>query len=113
MLQTLNHYNAYISIGGRPLSNLRFADDVDLLVGTEARSDHKTKDCFKVVWNGNYNRKMQDKDNSLKKCGRTIIKINGQTMEEVEVNTFKYLWSIICSDGSSTNLGSYDTMYHD
>lgn len=56
---------------------------------------------------------MQDKDNSFKKCGRTIIKINGQTMEEVEVNTFKYLWSIICSDGSSTNLGSYDTMYHD
>ena len=34
MQEILNDHQTYISIGGRPLCNLRFADDIDLLAGS-------------------------------------------------------------------------------
>lgn len=42
-----------LSIGGRNLCNLRFADDFDLMFGTETRPDYETRDSFKTVRNGN------------------------------------------------------------
>ena len=35
MKETLNDFHTSISIGGRLLCNLRFADDTDLMVGSE------------------------------------------------------------------------------
>ena len=34
MLETLENHHTSISIGGRPICNLRFADDIDLMAGT-------------------------------------------------------------------------------
>ena len=34
MQETLHDHHAIISIGGRPQSNLRFADDIDLMGGS-------------------------------------------------------------------------------
>ena len=36
MQVTLQNHESSIKIGGRPISNLRFADDIDLLAGSEA-----------------------------------------------------------------------------
>jgi hypothetical protein len=35
MKETLVNIQTSVSIGGRPICNLRFADDIDLMVGTE------------------------------------------------------------------------------
>ena len=34
MSETQSNYSSSISVGGRPLWNLKFADDIDLLAGT-------------------------------------------------------------------------------
>ena len=38
MLETLHDFQTSISIGGRPICNLRFADDIDLMAGSEAEA---------------------------------------------------------------------------
>ena len=37
MQETLYNFNGTISINGREISNLRFADDIDLISGTEEK----------------------------------------------------------------------------
>ena len=36
MQDTFQDFNTTVSIGGRPICNLRFADDVDLMGGSES-----------------------------------------------------------------------------
>lgn len=42
MLETLHDFHTSISIGGRPICNLRFADDIDLMADNEAKLQNLT-----------------------------------------------------------------------
>ena len=103
MRETLQDFDTTISVGGRAICNLRFADDIDLMGGTNAELQSLTNrlvdragsygmevssEKSKVMVNGN--------DNS----NEAHIIMNGQTLEEVEA--FKYLGATLTKDGRSS-----------
>ena len=42
MQNTLKNYKSTIYVGGREISNLRFADDIDIIVGSNAELQELT-----------------------------------------------------------------------
>ena len=48
MRKTLEDCDITVSIGGRPVNNLRFADDIDLLAGNNAELQKLTKKLASV-----------------------------------------------------------------
>ena len=53
--ETLHNRHTSISIGGRPLCNLRFADDIALMGGSEAElRDHTTRLETRIISNIDY-----------------------------------------------------------
>ena len=91
-----------ISIGGRNLSNLRFADDIDLIDGSNDELQTLTNKLSSSA--SRYGMQI-----SAEKCKIMInsntrnlhsnIKLYGEKLEEVE--QFKYLGATITKDGSS------------
>ena len=91
---------ASVSIGGWPLCNLRFTDDIDLLGGTEEEQLierlEKTAAGCGVEINSNKGKILL---NCIKPRPSTNIWTNGKTLEEVE--QFKYLGSTHNKDNIS------------
>ena len=103
MQETLHGHNTSIIIGGQPLCNLRFADDIDLMGGNEEELQDLTSRLEKAA--GAYGMEVSSEKskilvNSHKQLPKTNITMNGQILEEVE--NFKYLGSTLSKDGSST-----------
>ena len=90
-----------VSIGGRPLCNLRFADDIDQLWSNEEELQQLTERLAKTAA-GYAIEISSDKskifDNSIKQRPIANMWVNGQTLEEVD--QFKYL-STHTKDGTS------------
>jgi len=91
-----------VSIGGRPLCNLRFADDIDLLGSSEEELQRLTERLEKTA--AAYGMEISSEKskilvNSIKPRPSTNIQMNGQTLEEVD--QFKYLGSTQTKDGTS------------
>ena len=99
MTHALQKYNGTISIGGRKITNLRFADDIDGITGEKA-------ELTKLVHNldtaaakfgieiSAENIKIVTNNGTLQR----YITIQGQTLETVD--HFKYIGAIICDEGS-------------
>ena len=68
-----------VSIGGRTITNLRFADDIDGLAGEEGPHG-----------------------NSVERPDNRMIKVNGQKLETAK--SFKYLGSVIIGEGSKPEI---------
>ena len=92
-----------VSIGGRPLCKLRFADYIDLLRSSEEElqqliqgPEETAADGMEI--NSNNSRILV---NSIKPRPSSSIEMNGQTIGEV--NQFKYLGSTQTKDGTSVN----------
>ena len=98
MTNALDHAGT-VSIGGRTITNLRFADDIDGLAGEE-------EELAKLI---------ERLDKASTACGMEIsaekttlmtntsginaeFKVNGQKLETV--TSFKYLGSVITDEGS-------------
>ena len=60
MINTLDEYTSTISIGGRKISNLRFADDIDLIAGSNTELQDLTCRIFKSPRHGNKPREEQN-----------------------------------------------------
>ena len=45
-------YNGTISIGGRKITNLRFADDIDGITGEDDEPSKLVQNCRYKVWHG-------------------------------------------------------------
>ena len=102
MLETLHDFQTSISIGGRPICNLRFADDIDLMAGSEAELQDLTTRLEKAA--GRYGMEISSEKskimvNSNTHQAATSITLNGQMLEEVD--SFKYLGATLTKDGSS------------
>ena len=102
MRETLQDFNSTVSIGGRTISNLRFADDIDLMGG----SNHELQDLTDrlTTRSGAYgmevsNEKSKVMANSVHNT-HAQIHMNGQQLEEVDA--FKYLGSTLTKDGRSS-----------
>ena len=99
MQETLDDHHTSISIGGRPLCNLRFADDIDLLAGSNKELQEltdKLADRAKAYGMEISSEKSKIMINTTDARSANII-LNQQQLEEV--NNFKYLGAIISADG--------------
>ena len=84
MTDALEDHEGTVSIGGRTITNLRFADDIDGLAGEEEELVNLVErlDKASIAYGMEIN---------------TEIKMNGQKLETV--TSFKYLGSVIADEG--------------
>ena len=94
MIDALEDHEGTVSIGGRTITNLRFADDIDGLAGEGEelaklveRLD-KTSTAYGMEISAEKTKLMKNTTSSV----NTEIKINGQKLETV--TSFKYLDSV-------------------
>ena len=103
MQDALKSHKTTITIGGRPLCNLRFADDIDLIGKSESELQQLTTKLEESA--GAYGMEISaEKSKVLVNNDRTTLKteiqMNGEILEEVD--NFKYLGAIINKEGNST-----------
>ena len=99
MTDALEDHEDTVSIGGRTITNLRFADDIDGLAGEEEELA-KLLECLDRVSTA-YGMKISAEETKLMTNNTsgitTEIKVNGQKLETV--TSFKYLGSFITEEG--------------
>ena len=100
MTDALEDHEGTVSIGGRTITNLRFADDMDRLAEEEEelaklvqRLDKKPSACSMDI--SAEKTKLMTKNTS---CINREIKVNGQKLETV--TSFMYMGSVITDGGS-------------
>ena len=99
MINTLDEYTSTISIGGRKISNLRFADDIDLISGSNTElQDLKNRlvessKAHGVEISQEKSKTMVNSKNT-DKCAK--IYMDRILLEDVKI--FKYLEATIKSD---------------
>ena len=104
MTEALEHHNGSVSIGGRTITNLRFADDIDGLAGTEeelislANRLEETSTRYSMEINPEKTKIMTNNKDGIE----ARITVSGQEIEEVD--HFKYLGAIISEEGSKQEI---------
>ena len=101
MRETLHNFKSTISIGGRIISNLRFADNIDLMGGNNDemqeltdRLSNSAREYGIEISSEKSKVKVNSGDNTT-----VQISMNGQ---QLEVMTFKYLGATLTKAGRST-----------
>ena len=100
MQEPLHNFNGTISINGREISNLRLADDIDLIAGTE-QLQQLTKTLERRV--RAYGMEIRAEKSNIMVNSRiapSTILMNGEHLEEIK--SFKYTRLIISSEGDAT-----------
>ena len=104
MTDTLEDREGTVSIGGRTITNLRFADDIDGLSGEEeelanlAERLDKASTAYSMEINAEKTKLMTNITSGI----NTEIKVNGQKLETV--TSYKYLGSVITDEGSKPEI---------
>ena len=100
MTDALEDHEGTVSIGGRTITNLRFADDIDDLAGQEEQLTNLVE-CLDKAFTS-YGMEISAEKIKLITNNTsgidTEIKVNGQKLETV--TSFKYLGSVITHEGS-------------
>ena len=100
MSDALEEHDGKVSIGGRNITNLRFADDIDALAGEEqelealVESLDKTCTRYKMEISAEKTKLMTNSANGIQR----EIKVKGQKLGTV--TSFKYLGAVVSDDGS-------------
>ena len=104
MTDALNDHEGTVIIGGRNITNLRFADDIDDLAGKEEeladlveRLD-KTSTAFGMQINAEKTKLMTNNTNGFS----TDISVNGEKV--YCVHRFKYIGAIVADEGSKPEI---------
>ena len=102
----LEDHEDTVSNGGRTITNLRFADDIDGLAGEEEEVA-KLVECLNKASTA-YGMEISAEQTKLMTSNtsgiNTEIKVNGQKLETV--TSFKYLGSVITDEGSKPEIPS-------
>ena len=105
MCEALDDHEGNVSIGGRLITNFRFADDIVLNAEEEEQAGilidrlDRTTTRYKLEIGPDKTKVMTNNPNGFKK---REIKIKGQRLEELE--NFKYLGAIISNGGSKPEI---------
>ena len=102
MQEALDNHTTSISVGGRPVCNLRFADDIDLMGGSNIELQEltdKLADSARAYGMEISAEKSKIMVNSTNDTSARIT-MNGEPLEEV--TQFKYLGATLSRDGSCT-----------
>ena len=100
MTDALEDHQGTVSIGGKTITNLRFADDIDGLAGKEEELAslvdrlHKTSAAFGMEISAEKTKLMTNNANGIS----IDIRINGEKLDEVD--SFKDLGAVITDHGS-------------
>lgn len=104
MTDALEDHRGTVSIGGRAVTNLRFADDIDGVAGKEKelenlvqRLDEASK-AYGMQISAEKTKLMTNNSNGI----NTDINVDGQKLETV--NSFKYLGAIVSDEGSKKEI---------
>ena len=106
MTDALEDHEGTVSIGGRTITYLRFADDIDGLAGEEEELanlvDHldNSSTAYGMEISAEKTKLMTNNASGI----NTEIKVNGQKLETV--TSFKYLGSVITNEGSKPEIFS-------
>ncbi|WP_295513885.1 reverse transcriptase domain-containing protein, partial [Thiolapillus sp.] len=104
MTDALENHEGTVSIGGRTITNLRFADDINGLAGDEEELANliecldKAFTAYGMEISAEKTKLMTNNTNGI----NTEIKVNGQKLETV--TSFKYLGSLITDEGSKPEI---------
>ena len=104
MCEALDDHEGSVSIGGRLITNFRFADDIVVNAEEEEEAGvlidrlDRTTTRYKMEIGPDKTKVMTNNPNGF----QTEIKIKGQRLEEVE--NFKYLGAIISNEGSKPEI---------
>ena len=99
MSDALEEHDGKVSIGGRNITNLRFADDTDALAEVEhelevlVESLNKTCTRYKMEISAEMTKLIQNNANDIQRK----IKVKGQKLGTV--TSFKYLGAVVSDDG--------------
>ena len=100
MTDALEDHKGTVNIGGRAITNLRFADDIDGLAGKEEELaslvDHldKTSRAYSMEISAEKTKLMTNNTNGI----NIDLRVDGQKLETV--HSFKYLGAIVTDEGS-------------
>ena len=101
MSEALQTFNGTVSVGGRNISNLRFADDIDLMAGSRKELGELTE--LVDTTSAAYGMEVSTEKSKIMAIAtektQPEIKVRGKTLEQVE--SFKYLGTQITKDGRS------------
>ena len=104
MTNALENHQGTIGIGGRTITNLRFADDIDGLAGDEQELVNlverleKTSTSYGMEISAKMTTLMTNNTQDIS----TEVKVNGHRLETV--TSFRYLGSIITDEGSKPEI---------
>ena len=101
MSEALQTFNGTVSVGGRNISNLRFADDIDLMAGSQKELGELTErvDTTSAAYGMEVSTEKSKIMAIATEKTQPEIKVRGKTLEQVE--SFKYLGTQITKDGRS------------
>ena len=99
MTDALEDYKGTVSIGGKTITDLRFADDIDGLGGDEELAKlferlDEASTAYGMEINAEKTQLMTNETSGI----HTEIKVNGQKLEKI--TSFRYLGSVITDEGS-------------
>ena len=103
MTDALEDHEGTVSIGGRTITNLRFADDIDSLAGVEEELADLVERLDKastayIMEISAEKTKLITNNSGI----NTEIKVNGQKLETV--TSVKYMGSVITDEGSKSEI---------
>ena len=104
MSDALEEHDGKVSIGGRNITNVRFADDIDALAEEEqelealVESLDKTCTRYKMEISAEKTKLMTNSANGIQR----EIKVKGQKLGTV--TSFKYLGAVVSDDGSKPEI---------
>ena len=104
MTDALEDHDGTVSIGGRTITNLRFADDIDGLAGEEEELANlferldKASTAYGMGISAEKTKLITNNTSGI----NTEIKVNEQKL--VTVASFKYLGSVITDEGSNPEI---------
>ena len=106
MTDALENHEGWVSIGGRTITNLRFADDIDALAGKE---DELVKlinhlDTTSTKYGMEISAEKTKLMTNNTKGISVDVRIGGQKLETVQ--SFKYLGSVVTDEGSKQEIMS-------
>ena len=103
MQETLHDHHTAISIDGRPICNLRFADDIDLMGGSNGELQVLTNTLVDRATA--YGTEVSTEKRKIVTNGTNDISadssVNGKKLKRV--TSFKYLGATLCKDGTCSS----------
>ena len=104
MTDALEDDEGTVSTGGRTITNLHFADDIDGLAGEEKKLANlsERRDKASTAYGMEISAEKTKLMTNNTSCINTEIKVNGQKLETV--TSFKYLDSGITDEGSKPQI---------